>query len=96
MLVAAPLCADGLLPPLTESQVRQAKKALADFKSSPKGPYFQIRWFCNDGSVHPPSPPPCAARGGGFQHAELSAGARRLAEWNLDLEIGRASCRERV
>ncbi len=85
-LAAAPLCADGLLPPLTDAQIRQAKKALADFKSNPKGPYFQIRWFCNDGSVHPPAPPPCAARGGGFQHAELSATARHLAEWNLDLD----------
>jgi len=86
-LAALPGLADGLMPPLTSLQVQQARKALAEFKASPKGPYFQIRWFCNDGSVHPPSPPPCASRGGGNQHADLSPAARRLAEWNLDVGV---------
>src|SRR5712692_11747243 len=83
-LLAGVARCDGLLPPLTEAQVRQARKLLADFKANPKGPYLQIRWFCKDGSVHPPSPPPCASRGGGNQHAELSPAALRLAGWNID------------
>lgn len=86
LILAVSAGAEGLLPPLTESQVQQARKILAGFKANPKGPYLQIRWFCNDGSVHPPSPPPCASRGGGFQHAELSPAARRLSEWNIDAD----------
>src|SRR5437867_511294 len=76
---------DGLLPPLTQLQAEQVRKLLAEFKNNPKGPYIQIRWFCKDGSVHPPSPPPCQSRGGGVQHAELSPAALRLAEWNIDV-----------
>jgi hypothetical protein len=76
---------EGLLPRLSESQVRQTRKILEGFKANPKGPYFQIRWFCKDGSVHPPAGTPCAARGGGTQHATLSPAAEQLAKWNLDV-----------
>ncbi len=79
--------ADSLLPPLTPQQAREAARLIASFKGNPKGPYFQIRWYCNDGSVHPPADLPCKPRGGGFQHAELSAAARQLAAWNLDLGV---------
>ena len=86
LLLLPTVHSEGLLPPFTEAQVQQARKILAGFKANAKGPYLQIRWFCNDGTVHPPSPPPCKARGGGFQHAELSPAARRLAEWNIDVD----------
>src|SRR5579871_6582499 len=78
--------AEGLLPPLDAAESEQARKILAGFKANPKGPYFQIRWFCNDGAVLPPGPPPCGSRGGGNEHAELSAAARKLASWNLDVD----------
>ena len=83
--LAMPGGGEGLLPSLTEAQVQQARKILSGFKSNPKGPYQQIRWFCNDGSIHPPSPPPCKALGGGNQHAELSPAALKLAAWNIDV-----------
>ncbi|MBI3695805.1 MAG: hypothetical protein HY238_13320 [Acidobacteria bacterium] len=86
LALASPGLGDGLLPALSEAQVHEVRKTLAGFKSNPKGPYLQIRWFCNDGSVHPPSPPPCASRGGGSQHAELSPAAKRLAAWNIDVD----------
>ena len=79
------LAADGLIPPLDSKQAQQARKILADFKNNPKGPYFQIRWFCKDGSVHPPEGTPCKSLGGGHQYAELSNNARTLSRWNLDL-----------
>ncbi len=85
LLLPAVAWADGLLPPLTEAQTARTRKLLAEFKSNPKGPYLRIRWYCNDGSVHPPSPPPCASRGGGRQHAELSPAALVLARWNIDV-----------
>jgi len=37
------LAADGLIPPLGPGQIEQARKILTDFKTNPKGPYFQIR-----------------------------------------------------
>ena len=84
-LLPAPGRSDSLLPPLSPAQAEQARKTLDSFKTNPRGPYFQIRWFCNDGTVHPPSPPPCASHGGGRQHAQLSPAAERLAAWNLDV-----------
>jgi hypothetical protein len=83
--------ADGLIPPLTSEQIQQARKTLSEFKANPKGPYFRIRWFCNDGTVHPPQGTPCQSRGGGKQFAELGPNARKLAEWNLDVGIILAS-----
>lgn len=47
-------------------------------KQIQRGPFQRLRWFCEDGSVHPPQSYPCADRGGGHQHGELSKQARRL------------------
>jgi hypothetical protein len=85
LAIIAPAAGDGLIPPLNSSQAQQARKFLADFKSSPKGPYLQIRWFCKDGSVQPPAGTPCKARGGGVEYAELNPAARLLAQWNLNV-----------
>ena len=85
LAIVAPLAGDGLIPPLDSKQAQQARKILEDFKSNPKGPYLQIRWFCKDGSVQPPAGTPCKSRGGGIQYAELSPPARMLSKWNLDV-----------
>jgi len=47
-------------------------------KSSAQGPFQAIRWFCNDGTLHPAKPYPCAARGGGVQHGEWNAHVQRM------------------
>src|SRR5437879_6937930 len=78
LAIIAPLAGDGIIPPLDSKQAPQARKIIQDFKSNPKGPYLQIRWFCNDGSVQPPAGTPCKLLGGGVQYAELSPAARRL------------------
>ena len=84
--VVPSLYGDGLLPPLTPKQVEQTKKVFADFKANPKGPYFQIRWFCKDGTLLPPTiGNPCKPHGGGAQYAELNPAAKSLAGWNLDV-----------
>jgi hypothetical protein len=77
--------ADGLIPPLTAEQAAEARRMLEAFKGNPRGPFYRIRWFCNDGSDHPPSPPPCRDLGGGHQHASLSPETLKLAEWNIDV-----------
>jgi len=85
LLLSLPLLlpADSLIPPLSDSQAAQARKILSSFKENPRGPFLRIRWFCNDGSIHPPAGTPCRELGGGHQHAELSADAKRLADWNV-------------
>ena len=45
LAIVAPLSADGLIPPLDSKQAQQARKTIEEFKTNPKGPYFQIRWF---------------------------------------------------
>jgi len=65
-------------PPPPDS-IRVARELLGRMKTNPRGPYRRIRWFCADGTVHPPRPYPCADRGGGVQHGQLSEEARRLA-----------------
>ena len=39
-------------------------------KTSPRGPFKHIRWFCNDGTVHLPQEYACKERGGGVQHGD--------------------------
>jgi hypothetical protein len=43
-----------------------------------RGPFKQIRWFCNDGTVLPPKEYACVDHGGGHQHGEWSEQTRTL------------------
>lgn len=74
------------LPPLTDQEVQEARTLIGAMKRDAKGPYLRLRWFCNDGTVHPPQGTPCRERGGGAQHAELNEGALRLAQ--LGFHVG--------
>ena len=47
-------------------------------KTSERGPFARIRWFCNDGSVLPPKAYACVERGGGHQHGEWSDKTKQL------------------
>jgi hypothetical protein len=51
---------------------------IAEMKQAPRGPFKRLRWFCNDGTVHPPKPYPCTERGGGHQHGEWSDKTQQL------------------
>ncbi len=51
-----------------------------EMKSSERGPFQVIRWFCNDGTVHPARPYPCTERGGGVQHGEWNARVKEMRE----------------
>lgn len=66
-------------PPAPDSAA-VARRIIREMKHDPRGPYRRIRWFCNDGTVHPPTPYPCEGRGGGVQHGQLSDPARRLGK----------------
>jgi hypothetical protein len=43
-----------------------------DMKEQPRGPFKRLRWFCNDGTIQPPTAFACKAHGGGYQHGEWS------------------------
>jgi hypothetical protein len=60
---------------------------IEEMKSSPRGPFSGIGWFCNDGTVHPARPYPCGTRGGGVQHGEWNARVKRMRE-NAEIIIG--------
>ena len=57
------------------AEYRQMIEAM---KTSERGPFARIRWFCNDGSVLPPKAYACVERGGGHQHGEWSDKTRQL------------------
>ena len=56
------------------------RRWVAEMKASARGPFHQIRWFCKDGTVHPPGEYACRDRGGGIQHGEWTERVRQLRE----------------
>lgn len=51
---------------------------LQEMKTSEKGPFKHIRWFCNDGAILPPKAYACVTHGGGRQHGEWNKQALQL------------------
>jgi hypothetical protein len=49
-------------------------------KTSPRGPFQHIRWFCNDGTVQLPKEYACKEHGGGVQHGEWTDQVKILRE----------------
>lgn len=78
-----PVAGQGYIEPLDPPRVDSVRALLTAMKADERGPYLRIRWFCNDGSVHPPQGQPCKERGGGNQHAELKPEARRLGKMGI-------------
>jgi phosphohistidine swiveling domain-containing protein len=46
------------------------KSWVRNMKTSPRGPFSRIRWFCKDGSILEPREYACKEYGGGVQHGE--------------------------
>ena len=49
-------------------------------EEEPRGPFKQLRWFCNDGTIQPPKAYSCRERGGGRQHGQLREDVAKLRE----------------
>ena len=60
--------------PAEAQQYRQWVEAM---KTSERGPFARLRWFCNDGRVMPPKPYSCGDEGG-HQHGEWSKQTKTL------------------
>lgn len=67
-------------PQTNQATNEEARSLLERVKTNQRGPFAGLRWFCNDGTNHPPRPYPCGDRGGGHQHGRLSSDALRLSE----------------
>jgi len=59
----------GAVDALTISRYRTA---IEEMKSRPRGPFKRLRWFCNDGTILPPTSGACREHGGGRQHGQWS------------------------
>ena len=57
---------------------KELRSWIEGFKTSPKGPFVRIRWFCKDGTVLPPKAYACKGHGGGIQHGEWNTRAKDL------------------
>lgn len=74
----------GLAPAQAAGQAVSADAAtyrgwVQEMKAAERGPFTRLRWYCKDGSVHPPKPYPCDTRGGsGVQHGEWSERTQKL------------------
>ncbi len=64
---------------LTEHEIRER---ILQYKSDPRGPYKDIRWFCKDGSIRQPKDPCPEAIGPGVQHARYKDEVVKLADEN--------------
>jgi hypothetical protein len=56
----------------------QLHEQIERMKTSPRGPFVRIRWFCADGRVLPPEEGACSEHGGGVQHGEWSELTRSI------------------
>ncbi len=79
-LALAPVLQAGASSPKASKSGDSAllKSWIEEFKTSPKGPFENIRWFCNDGTVLPPKAYACRPHGGGIQHGALNSRAKQL------------------
>ena len=64
-LAASAVAAAGDLP-----EAKTLRAWVEEMKSSERGPFAHIRWFCKDGTVLPPKAYACKPHGGGVQHGE--------------------------
>ncbi len=59
-------------PVLPRADVQTMRTWIAEMKEDRRGPFENIRWYCQDGSVLEPEPYACEPHGGGIQHGAWS------------------------
>ncbi len=58
--------------PAMAADTGEYREWIEAMKTHPRGPFKEIRWFCNDGSILPPKEFACVEHGGGYQHGVWS------------------------
>ncbi|WP_179346537.1 PEP/pyruvate-binding domain-containing protein [Winogradskyella ursingii] len=64
----------------------EVQKLIQEYKNDIRGPYYRIKWFCEDGSIRDPKDP-CPDKVEGIQHATFKESALKLRKTN-DLYFG--------
>lgn len=64
----------------TPAQISEYRQWVGEMKSRSRGPFKQLRWFCNDSTIHSPKPYACSERGGGRQHGQWSDKTAQLRD----------------
>lgn len=77
-------------PAVSPAQAAKYAAWIQQMKTSRKGPFYRIRWFCNDGAILEPKPYACSDHGGGIQHGQWSDQLReiRAAGWQIANVLG--------
>jgi phosphohistidine swiveling domain-containing protein len=80
-LLVSALFATGPQALAAELPVTETLRAwIQDMKTSERGPFARIRWFCSDGTILPPKAYACVPHGGGVQHGEWTDRIRQLRD----------------
>ena len=66
LLLGLPLLVQAQVSEKFEVDNNRLRSLIDTYKKDPRGPYRDLRWFCNDGTLNPPNEP---CEGGGVQHA---------------------------
>jgi len=69
-LAASPMLSVASGPSHHDPRAAEYRAWIGNMKTSPRGPFERIRWFCKDGTVLPPKAYACANHGGGIQHGQ--------------------------
>lgn len=78
LIMVNPAWADDDLP-------AEAGQWIKQMQSRRLGPFSEVRWFCNDGSIQPAEAYACVEHGGGKQHGVLGPQALALREAGVPL-----------
>lgn len=79
LLITTFVLVAGLISTLASAESTASYRAyIQSMKQSEKGPFYQIRWFCKDGTIKPAKPYSCGPHGGGVQHGLLNSKAKKL------------------
>lgn len=70
-----------LLPCQAQQSSKQIKSLIESYKNDPRGPYYRIKWFCEDGTIRDPKDP-CPDDMEGIQHATFKESALKLRKSN--------------
>ena len=77
VLASSALSAETASTSSPESRAKY-RQWIVEMKEAPRGPFSNVKWYCKDGTVFPPTEYACAKRGGGVQHGEWSDRTKEL------------------
>jgi hypothetical protein len=62
----------------TDHSSTEERMVIEEYKQSERGPFGNVRWFCNNGQIIVPRSGDCSSRGDGVQHGELLSTTKEM------------------